>query len=155
MDLLAPVRGRLAAGFRASIAGEPERADARARRVWSAPGPRWFHVGDPIWRVHSDSSMFAGGIRALLLQSLHPLAMAGVADHSGFRSDPWGRFQRTSEYIAVTTFAPIDTAEKMITAVRSIHDRVVGVAADGRPYAASDPDLLRWVHVACSARPPR
>src|SRR5660398_202713 len=92
--------------------------------------------------------MYVGGIRALLLQALHPLAMAGVAGHSGFKGDPWGRLQRTSEYIAVTTFGRIDDAERVIARIRGIHRRVNGTAPDGRPYAASDPHLLKWVHIA-------
>jgi uncharacterized protein (DUF2236 family) len=92
--------------------------------------------------------MFAGGIRALLLQSLHPLAMAAVAQHSGFRGDPWGRLQRTSYFLAVTTFGPADDAADAIGRVRAIHERVTGTARDGRPYAASDPRLLEWVHIA-------
>jgi uncharacterized protein (DUF2236 family) len=98
--------------------------------------------------VHSDAAMFVGGIAALLIQSLHPLAMAGVAGHSGFKGDPWGRLQRTSDFIAVTTYAPITTAEQVIAGVRTVHETVTGTAPDGRAYAASDPDLLAWVHAA-------
>jgi uncharacterized protein (DUF2236 family) len=82
------------------------------------------------------------------MQSLHPLAMAGVMDHSGFEGDPWGRLQRTSYFLAVTTFGAAEDAEKMVRAIRAVHEHVVGTAPDGRPYAASDPHLLRWVHVA-------
>jgi uncharacterized protein (DUF2236 family) len=92
--------------------------------------------------------MFVGGLRALLLQSLHPLAMAGVAAHSGYRGDPWGRLQRTSYFLAVTTFGVEADALAAIERVRRVHQRVRGTAPDGRPYAASDPHLLRWVHVA-------
>jgi uncharacterized protein (DUF2236 family) len=92
--------------------------------------------------------MVPAGIRALLLQSLHPLAMAGVAAHSGYKGDAWGRLQRTSEFLATTTFGTVDDAERAIRRVRAIHRRVRGTAPDGRPYAASDPHLLRWVHVA-------
>ena len=119
----------------------------KAERIWGAEGPRWFTPDDPIWRVHADAAMFPGGIRALLLQSLHPLAMAGVAGHSGYKGDPWGRLQRTSEFLATTTFGTIDHAQEQIARVRSIHDRVRGKAADGRPYSAGDPHLLAWVHV--------
>lgn len=98
--------------------------------------------------VHSHSGMYAGGIRALLLQSLHPLAMAGVADHSGYRGDPWGRLQSTSLYLAMTTFGPEAGAERVLARIRGVHRRVVGVTPDGRPYAASDPHLLAWVHCA-------
>src|SRR3954465_12531151 len=92
--------------------------------------------------------MFIGGLRALLLQSLHPLAMAGVAGHSGFRGDPWGRLQRTSYFLAATTFGRAHDAEAVIRRVQAVHERVRGVAPDGRPYAASDPHLLKWVHGA-------
>ncbi|MTA13290.1 MAG: DUF2236 domain-containing protein [Actinobacteria bacterium] len=113
----------------------------------TAPGPRWFDDDRPIRRVHADASMFVGGLRALLLQSLHPLAMAGVAQHSDYRRDPWGRLQRTADFLAATTFAPIPVAERSIAAVKKVHERVVGTASDGRPYSANDPHLLRWVHV--------
>ena len=146
MNLLDPVRHQLALTLRSKVAGED--AEARAAVIWGSPGERWFGEDDPIWRVHSDASMFLGGIRALLLQSLHPLAMAGVAGHSGYRGDPWGRLQRTSHFLATTTFGTVPDAEAAIDAVRAIHLRVRGTAADGRPYAASDPHLLDWVHLA-------
>lgn len=120
----------------------------RRERIFDAAGERWFTPDRPIRRVHSDASMFVGGLRALLLQSLHPLAMAGVAGHSDYRHDPWGRLARTSFFLAVTTFGPVTEAEQAIAHVQRVHDHVRGTAPDGRPYAASDPHLLRWVHVA-------
>ena len=146
VDLLDPVRRQLARTLRSKVAGED--AESRAAVIWGSPGPRWFTSDDPIWRVHADASMFVGGIRALLLQSLHPLAMAGVAGHSGYRGDPWGRLQRTSHFLATTTFGTVRDAEAAIEGVRRIHTRVRGTAADGRRYAASDPHLLDWVHLA-------
>lgn len=122
----------------------PERRD----RIHNTSGPRWFDEDRPIRQVHGDAAMFVGGVRALLLQSLHPLAMAGVAAHSGFKGDPWGRLQRTSHFLAVTSFGTAEDAEAMVAKIRSVHETVVGIAPDGRPYAASDPHLLRWVHVA-------
>ena len=92
--------------------------------------------------------MFPGGIAALLMQTLHPLAMAGVAGHSGYRSDPWGRLKRTSDYIAITTYATIPDAEALIARVRARHEQVRGKDYRGRPYRASDPNLLAWVHAA-------
>lgn len=145
-DVIAGSRARLARALRGRVAGAD--APARAAVIWGTPGPRWFTSDDEIWVVHSDAAMFVGGIRALLLQSLHPLAMAGVAGHSGYKSDPWGRLQRTSYYLASTTFGTIEHAESVIAHVRAIHDRVRGRAPDGRPYAAADPHLLAWVHVA-------
>ncbi len=92
--------------------------------------------------------MFIGGIRAILLQTLHPAAMTAVAEHSGYRGDMWGRLARTSRFIAVTTFGTADDAQRAVDAVRGIHDRITGTMPDGTSYAASDPHLLMWVHVA-------
>ncbi len=101
------------------------------------------------WQVHGDfPSMLVGGISALMLQLLHPLALAGVWDHSNFREDLLGRLRRTSQFISGTTFGATGDAEWLIEKVRTIHLQVTGTAPDGRPYAASDPALLTWVHVA-------
>lgn len=141
-----PVRRHLAAALRDRVAG-PD-ADQRAAAIWLAPGERRFAPTDPICRVHGHAGMYAGGLRALLLQSLHPLAMAGVGEHSGYRGDPWGRLQRTSEFIAMTTFGPAEGAQRVIDRINRVHTTVSGTAPDGRPYDATDPHLLRWVHVA-------
>ncbi|MDR0277437.1 MAG: oxygenase MpaB family protein [Paucimonas sp.] len=101
------------------------------------------------WQVHGDfPSMLVGGISALLLQALHPLALAGIWDHSNFRQDMLGRLRRTSQFISGTTFGSTADASWLIDRVRTIHLQVVGNTPDGQPYAASDPDLLTWVHVA-------
>ncbi len=140
------LRLRLGDALFEKVAG-PE-AEASRDRIHLTPGPRWFAPDSPVGRVHADASMFVGGLRALLLQSLHPLAMAGVAGHSGYRGDPWGRLERTATFIATTTFGTADDAQAMIDRVRSVHDRVRGKAPDGRPYRAGDPHLLTWVHAA-------
>jgi uncharacterized protein (DUF2236 family) len=102
-----------------------------------------------VWKVHADfTAMMVGGISALLLQMLHPLALAGVWDHSSFRQDMLGRLRRTSLFIAGTTYGGLHDAEQLIDKVRTIHLQVVGSAPDGRPYSASDPELLTWVHVS-------
>jgi uncharacterized protein (DUF2236 family) len=139
------IRGKLATELFTKVAGDE--GPRRAQRVRSATEPRWFAEDRPIRQVHGDASMFVGGLRALLLQSLHPLAMAGVAAHSGYRGDPWGRLSRTSHFLGVTTFGTAADAEAMVAKIRPIHERVSGVAPDGRPYAASDPHLLKWVHL--------
>jgi uncharacterized protein (DUF2236 family) len=140
------LRSRVGASIFDRVAG-PE-GPARRQVINGADGERWFAEDRPIRRVHGDSSMFAGGIRALLLQSLHPLAMAAVAGHSGYRGDPWGRLQRTSYFLAVTTFGRASDADEAVARVRAVHRQVAGTAPDGRPYAASDPHLLTWVHIA-------
>jgi uncharacterized protein (DUF2236 family) len=145
-DLVAGVRRTLGGAIFDRIAGaEGPVVRERLRR---AGADRWFEPGSPITKVHGDAAMFIGGLSALLLQSLHPLAMAGVEQHSGYRGDPWGRLARTSRFLAVTTFGSPDDARREIEAVRRVHQRVRGVALDGRPFAASDPHLLSWVHVA-------
>jgi uncharacterized protein (DUF2236 family) len=143
---LEQVRDRVGGMIFAKVAGDE--GPAHRDRIHLAEGPRRFDADSAIWRVHSDASMFVGGMRALLLQSLHPLAMAAVDQHSGYRGDPWGRLQRTSTFLAQTTFGTIEDADRSIAIVRAVHKRIVGIAPDGRPYAASDPHLLRWVHVA-------
>ncbi|MEU4196762.1 oxygenase MpaB family protein [Kribbella sp. NPDC026611] len=143
---LDPLRTGLARMILTKVAGPDPQAERS--RVHDTPGPRWFAPDRPIRRVHGDASMFAGGLRALLLQSLHPLAMAAVSAHSGYRGDPWGRLRRTSYFLAITTYGSIPAAEEAIEHVRSIHERVRGTSPDGVKYRASDPHLLKWVHVA-------
>jgi len=101
------------------------------------------------WRVHGDvTSMLVGGISSLLLQMLHPAVLAGVWDHSNFRTDMHGRLRRTARFIALTTYGGREEAAAVIARVRHIHDRLGGILPDGKPYAANDPALLAWVHVA-------
>ncbi|MET0579464.1 MAG: oxygenase MpaB family protein, partial [Ilumatobacteraceae bacterium] len=145
-EALAGVRRSIGGAIFARIAG-PDGVEVR-QRLRTSDGARWFEPGSPITRVHGDASMFIGGLSALLLQSLHPLAMAGVAEHSGYRGDPWGRLARTSRFLAETTFGSAADATRAVAVVRGVHRRVVGTAPDGRPYAASDPHLLAWVHLA-------
>lgn len=143
---LARLREDLGAALFARVAG-PDGPRHR-ERIHRRPGPRWFPPDAPIRRVHGDTSMFIGGLRALLLQSLHPAAMRAVAEHSGYRGDLWGRLARTSTFLAMTTFGHPEDARAAVAAVRHIHERVTGTMPDGTPYRASDPHLLEWVHIA-------
>src|SRR5580698_7362545 len=133
LDAADRVRGLIGAAIVERIVGPQSTSRPRAP-VRSLPGERWFAEDRPIRVVHSDSAMFIGAIRALLLQSLHPLAMAAVAEHSDYRGDPWGRLQRTSHFVGVTTFGRTVEAQQAIARVRAIHQRVTGTAPDGRPY---------------------
>ena len=137
---------RLGEALFARVAG-PE-GPARRQQFHAAPGPRWFADDRPIRRVHGDAAMFVGGLRALLLQSLHPVAMIAVAQHSDYRNDPWGRLQRTSTFLAATTYGTAEDADHAVERVRRVHRHVTGTGPDGQPYRADDPHLLRWVHVA-------
>ncbi len=129
------------------------RGGERPRAVSTTPvvatgEPGWFGPDSITWRVHADTSMFVGGIAALMLQALHPRAMAGVADHSDFRTDPLGRLRRTSAFVGATAYGTGDEASRACATVRRVHRRVAGTTPDGRPYSAEDPELLNWVHVA-------
>ena len=140
------LRDAVAAAVLRKVAG-PDPSAARDA-IHLTPGPRWFAPDSAIARVHGDASMFTGGVRALLLQSLHPRAMAAVAEHSGYQSDPWGRLQRTATFLATTTFGPAEQVERTVRIVRAVHKRVHGTTPDGEAYRADDPHLLAWVHVA-------
>jgi uncharacterized protein (DUF2236 family) len=140
------VRETVADSVRAGVSGsEPDLSPFTE----PAGDPGLYGPGSMVWRVHSDlPSMLVGGFSALMLQTLHPLAMAGVNDHSDFREDPYGRLQRTASFIGTTTFGSTPAAEDLIAQVRRVHTYVVGTTPDGRPYEANDPDLLTWVHTA-------
>lgn len=108
--------------------------------------------GGVAWRVHGDvTGMIVGGVAALLLQMLHPKALAGVWDHSDFKANMHGRLRNTARFIAVTTYGARSDAEAAIARVRRIHDHVNGTLPDGTPYDANDPHLLAFVHIAGSA----
>jgi len=139
------VRSSLARGITSLTTGSGPALD------YSSPlgDPGLFGPESVCWKVHADfTSMMTGGISALLLQTLHPLALAGVWDHSTFRTDILGRLRRTATFVAGTTFGNRRDALALIERVRNIHLKVAGTAPDGRPYRADDPDLLTWVHVA-------
>ncbi|NJP49666.1 DUF2236 domain-containing protein [Streptomyces sp. SBST2-5] len=140
------LRDRIGGAILTRVAGPDGRLNRE--RIHGTPGPRWFGPDRPVRRVHGDASMFIGGLAALLLQSLHPLAMAAVAGHSGFRGDPWGRLQRTSTFLAVTTYGTAGAAQQAVDRVRAVHRTVRGTTADGQEYRADDPRLLCWVHIA-------
>ncbi len=100
------------------------------------------------WRVQTDPTAIVGGLSALFLQALHPLAMAGVFEHSSYDADFWPRFQRTAQYVTTVNFGTVDQAEAVAARVRRMHDFVKGVdPITGREYSAGNPDLITWVHV--------
>jgi uncharacterized protein (DUF2236 family) len=100
------------------------------------------------WRIHSDPTFSVGGLRALLLQALHPVAMDGVARFSGgFKEEPWPRLIRTATYVDTLTFGTRTEAERAVARVRGIHQKLRATeATTGRAYRVDDPDLLLWVH---------
>jgi uncharacterized protein (DUF2236 family) len=113
----------------------------------SAPDPGLYGPDSVTWRVHADPSMALAGLRALFFQAVHPLAMAGVAQHSDFRGDPWGRLFRTADYVGVTTYGTSQEARRAGAKVRGVHRRLGGIEPEsGQAYRVDDPELLRWVH---------
>ena len=141
----------MAADPQATAAGLVERAAAAyVSGVPRAPADDgFFGPGSITWRVSTDLTSPIAGIRALMMQALHPLAMAGVDQHSDWRRDPVGRLAATSAYVTAVTFGDRGTAEQAAARVRRIHEHVRGTDdVTGRPYAATDPALLLWVHAA-------
>jgi uncharacterized protein (DUF2236 family) len=109
----------------------------------------FFGPASVTWRLHADLTGPVSGLRSLLLQALHPLAMAGVDQHSEWRDDPGGRFASTAAYVVTTTYGDRAAARAAAMRVRKIHERVTGTdPVTGREYAAGDPALLIWVHAA-------
>jgi uncharacterized protein (DUF2236 family) len=139
-----PVRADLSRGVRRALGvGDTPRV-----RVMD-PDQAFLDPKSVTRRVHGDlPSMVIGGMAALFLQTLHPLAMAGVAEHSAYENDPLGRLRRTAAFVGTTTFGNTEDAHRAIETVRSVHRKVHGIAPDGRAYSANDPELLTWVHVA-------
>jgi uncharacterized protein (DUF2236 family) len=126
--------------------GLPQRPEYQRR--WK-PGvdAGLFGPDSMVWRVHADPASLIGGLRALLIQALHPVAMAAVDQHSGYKTDPWGRLSRISEYMTITTFGDTQQAFDAAARLRDIHRGLSGVdPVTGRSYRVDDPDLLLWVH---------
>src|SRR5712691_10835823 len=138
-DLYATATGLIERSAAAFASGVPEGAGEDG----------FFGPASVTWRMSADLASPVAGLRSLLMQALHPLAMAGVDQHSGWRRDPVGRLAATSAYLATVTFGERAVAEQAAARVRRIHDHVRGVdAVTGRRYAAGDPALLLWVHAA-------
>jgi uncharacterized protein (DUF2236 family) len=115
-------------------------------RDQSRAGGGLFGPDSVTWRLHSDPLMGVAGLRALLLQALHPVAMAAVDQHSNYREEPWDRLAKTAEFIGVTTFGTVSEAMLAGSRVRAVHARITGVTPTGVPYTADEPQLLAWVH---------
>jgi uncharacterized protein (DUF2236 family) len=138
-DLYATATGLIERSAAAFVSGVPE----------DPADDGLFGPASVAWRVSADLASPVAGLRSLLMQALHPLAMAGVDQHSGWRRDPVGRLAATSAYLATVTFGERAVAEQAAARVRRIHEHVRGIdAVTGRRYAAGDPALLLWVHAA-------
>ena len=142
---------RIAAGFRSIVSGEASGAPPWALALEDGSDAGYFGPDSAAWHVHASLPTVIGGVRALLMQAMHPGALAGVQQHSRYESDALGRLNGTAQWLTVVTFGDRAAADRECARVRGMHRRVVGeyATAQGmRAYSASDPDLLRWVHVA-------
>jgi uncharacterized protein (DUF2236 family) len=108
-----------------------------------------FGPGSVTWKLHQEPILLLGGLRSLYLQALHPRAVAGVAQNSTFRSDPWGRLNRTSDYVGTVVYGSTAEVEVAASRLRRLHSRMTATDPDtGEMFRIDEPDLLRWVHVA-------
>jgi uncharacterized protein (DUF2236 family) len=144
------VRSRVVAGFRSIVSGDPNGTPPWVQELAHGDDAGYFGPGSAVWAVHADVATLVGGVRALLLQTLHPAAITGVDQHSTYRQDPLARLAGTSRWLTVTAFGDRAAADREAARVRGMHRQVKGTyrAADGveRGYRAGDDRLLSWVH---------
>lgn len=138
--------------FRRLLSGDPNGIPPWLEAVAAGDEAGFFLPGDAPWIVHRDFATLVGGIRALLLQALHPGALGGVAQHSRYEEDPLGRLSGTIRWLTVTTFGSLSAVRDEAGRVNGMHDRVRGKyqtnSGEQVSYRAADPDLLLWVHIA-------
>ena len=150
--MFAAIQKRIGRRFRALLTNTPDGRAPWLAAVAGGEGPGLYHPDEVPWVVHGDMATLVGGIRALLLQALHPGSLAGVMQHSRYRDDPLGRLAGTIQWLTVTTFASRESVLREAARVRGMHGKVRGEYRDaegrGRSYQASDPGLLLWVHIA-------
>ena len=150
-DLADRVSAQIATGFRRIVSGDPAGTPDWVRSMADGTDAGYFGPGSAAWAVHGSLPTIVGGVRALLMQALHPGALAGVMQHSRYQEDALGRLAGTTQWLTVVTFGDRAAADRECARVRGMHKRVSGTyeTPDGpKAYAASDPDLLRWVHIA-------
>lgn len=147
-----PLQEFMSKRFRRLLSGAPDGTPPWLEVVASGEEPGFFLPSDAPWVIHRDFGTLVGGIRALLMQALHPAALTGVRDHSRYEKDPLGRLAGTIRWLTVTTFASRGQVMREAQRVNRMHARVTGEfetgTGDVRPYRAADPEFLLWVHVA-------
>ncbi|MGH8969516.1 MAG: oxygenase MpaB family protein, partial [Actinomycetes bacterium] len=136
------------AAVRRLLTGHPGGAAPWVTAIGEPGDDGWFGPGSTIWAVHADAATLVGGVRALLVQAMHPTVLAGFDQHSAYRDDPESRLQRTAAFVTVTTFGTSEQAERACERVRRAHAPVRGTTPTGEAYDAADPELLGWVHLA-------
>ncbi|MGD9418753.1 MAG: oxygenase MpaB family protein [Verrucomicrobiota bacterium JB025] len=150
--MIAAIQKRIGRRFRALLTSNPSGEVPWLEAVAGGEGPGFFRPDEAPWVVHADMATLVGGVRALLMQALHPGSLAGVLEHSRYKDDPLGRLAGTIQWLTVTTFASRESILREAGRVRSMHGKVRGTYRDAqgheREYRASDPELLLWVHIA-------
>ena len=138
--------------FRRLLTGDPKGIPPWLEIVAKGDEPGLYLPDQAPWIVHADFATLVGGVRALLMQALHPGSLGGVSQHSRYEEDPIGRLSGTIRWLTVTTFGSLEAIQGEANRVNRLHDKVVGkyetAKGEQRPYKAADPDLLLWVHVA-------
>lgn len=138
--------------FRALLCGDPSGDPPWFSKVADGEGAGFYMPHEAPWIVHGDMATLVGGVRALLMQAMHPGSLAGVREHSRYKDDPLGRLAGTIQWLTVTTYAARESILNEAGRVRGMHGRVRGTYRDAsgneRTYDASDPELLLWVHIA-------
>jgi uncharacterized protein (DUF2236 family) len=138
--------------FRKLLSGDPNGVPPWLEVVAAGDEPGYFVPTDAPWVVHADFGTLVGGIRALLMQALHPGSLTGVKNHSRYEKDPLGRLAGTIRWLTVTTFGSKSAVAGEASRVNRLHERVTGEYTTGAgeriPYKAADQDLLLWVHIA-------
>ncbi len=146
------IRTRMANRFRQIVSGSPDGRPDWVKLIAAGSGPGLFGPESAVWQVHGCIATLVGGVRALLLQAMHPAALTGVSQHSRYESDPLGRLAGTARWLTITTFGSHEAIAKEAARVNAMHSKVSGSfdAKDGsaRTYRASDPRYLLWVHCA-------
>lgn len=149
---IARLQAVLSRRFRAVLCANPSGELPWLGAVADGEGAGFYTPSDAPWIVHADMATLVGGVRALLMQAMHPGSLAGVRQHSRYKDDPLGRLAGTIQWLTVTTYAARESILREAARVRGMHGRVKGVYRDAqgneRTYDASDPELLLWVHIA-------
>lgn len=143
-EMLTPTEGirrELQRTVRTYITGNPQ-----PQATGNLATDSWFGPDSITWLVQSDWAAIIGGVESLLVQVLHPPTMSGVAQHSSYKEDPFGRLHRTANFVGTTTYGSAAEAERMVNIIRQVHSKVVGTTPAGDPYEANDPHNLAWVH---------
>lgn len=143
---------KIANSFRATVSGDPSGAPEWAQQMAIGHDVGFFGPASDIWKVHGSLSTLVGGVRALLMQAAYPAALAGVAQHSQYDTDPLGRLERTTRWLSITSFGSTEAIEREASRVRAMHKRVNGTYQDDRQvdlhYSAEQERHLLWVHCA-------